>query len=164
MYEFSSGLYNEVCDIMAGVACPPPTIVKMIQGLRIPTIFTSAWCPESKISNPFFKRYGIINTILDKNECFGTRGFGSRIYVSDISDPKERLLSSTLPIFNLKRLNKYLLVSKFSQINALYILFLWLNIQKIPAFLQPCDWLLKMICQMLTSMYQSQKRTDIFCA
>lgn len=79
---------------MAGAACPayhcknnsgPPN-----------TIFqkTTAGCPESKISNTFLKRYGFSNTILVRNECFGTRGSGPRLHVSNVSDSKERWFNS----------------------------------------------------------------------
>lgn len=110
----------------------PPTIVKIIQGLRIPFFRKPPLgVPNLKFQTPFSKDMDLaIQSLLEMNVLEPADpgpGFTSPMFLTPKKD------GSTRPIFNLKRLNKYLLVSKFRLI----------NVQKIPAFLQPYDWLIK---------------------
>lgn len=110
----------------------PPTIIKIIQGLRIPFYRKPPLCISNlKFQTPFSKEMEVtIQSLIQMNvlEPAGPGpGFTSPIFLTPKKD------GSTRPIFNLKRLNKYLKVSKFRLI----------NMHRIPSFLQQYDWLIK---------------------
>lgn len=112
----------------------PESILKMIRGYRLPLVQKVPLCwpsidhkyqtnssPQMRVAIKELIKIGVLEPVLP------SRSFISPMFLVPKSDGTMR------PIFNLRNLNNYLITSKFRLI----------NVQKVPNFLQPHDWLVK---------------------